>query len=161
MNKSFAQILSEKLEIPRSARAQTSSKNPNEQEFQNPEPSSLNSLLGRISSIHFRHPSQLKAFIPVKRVQNAPTPEIPVAPKPIPQVKPRKIHSLTVLQESSQEYFKQNGISLDSGYFLEELKAAFHSLAKKLHPDRGGSPASFRELKEHFEQLKKVFTEYS
>lgn len=35
----------------------------------------------------------------------------------------------------------------------EELKKAFHELAKKLHPDNGGDPELFKAMKAEFETL--------
>lgn len=34
-----------------------------------------------------------------------------------------------------------------------DIKKAFHRLARKLHPDKGGDPASFARLLEAFETL--------
>lgn len=46
-------------------------------------------------------------------------------------------------------------LGIAEGFTLEELKARFRELSKRMHPDCGGSNAQFRKLEEAYRALKK------
>jgi hypothetical protein len=65
-------------------------------------------------------------------------------------------HELNDSQKAAYAFFRANGSPLLEDYTLAELKTGFRSLAFKLHPDCGGSSATFIELKKSYELLSEV-----
>ncbi len=71
---------------------------------------------------------------------------------------PRKKHVLNELQKQSLVYFWGFQIHLKEDFTSVQLKKAFRSLAHKLHPDRNhGKTKAFIELKAHYNCLLSVF----
>lgn len=75
-----------------------------------------------------------------------------------PAASKTKSHPLNERQQTAYDYYQNLGISLSPSFSRSELKAAFRKLAKKLHPDHGGSPLDFRRLLEHQKHLLSVFS---
>jgi hypothetical protein len=50
-------------------------------------------------------------------------------------VSPRA-HELDAMDIAALEFFRRNGVGLNSGFAAEELKSAYRKLALKFHPDR-------------------------
>lgn len=50
-----------------------------------------------------------------------------------------------------KDYYKILGVSRDASQ--EEIKKAFHRLAHKYHPDKGGDPEKFKEINEAYQVL--------
>ncbi|MBK7961815.1 MAG: J domain-containing protein [Bdellovibrionales bacterium] len=72
---------------------------------------------------------------------------------------PRQPHSLNESQSHALCYFNANGAMLPPDLTAPELKAAYRALARRFHPDKkGGSQASFIELKLSYDRLKSLFT---
>lgn len=73
---------------------------------------------------------------------------------PAPKVRPqRKPHDFSPAQRLSYEFFKSWVHDLPEGFTTTELKKAFRQAAKALHPDLGGTPQLFIELKSHYKTL--------
>lgn len=76
---------------------------------------------------------------------------------PAPKVRPqRKPHPLSPAQRQAYEFLKTWNHDLSEGFTASELKKAFRHTAMILHPDHGGPPQQFVELKEHYETLRPV-----
>lgn len=75
-----------------------------------------------------------------------------------PQAAERTPHSLDSRQQMAFEFYVAAGASLTLAFNREELKRSFRQLAKKLHPDHGGSALDFRRLLEHHKYLLAVFS---
>ena len=64
---------------------------------------------------------------------------------------------------STPDYYKTLGVSRDAT--ADEIKKAFRKLARKYHPDAGGSEAKFKEINEAYEVLsddkkRKLYDQY-
>lgn len=70
----------------------------------------------------------------------------------------RAPHTLDSRQQMAFEFYLTAGASLTLTFSREELKRSFRQLAKKLHPDHGGSALDFRRLLEHHKYLLAVFS---
>lgn len=70
--------------------------------------------------------------------------------------RPRPAHALSPSQKQSFEFLKTYIHDLSEGFTGAELKKAFRQTAMILHPDQGGSPEQFMELKAHYETLQEV-----
>lgn len=103
----------------------------------NSDPSHLAYLMGHIGRFEFQSP----------RGQYSP-------PKVRPQRKP---HTFMPHQRQSFEFLKTWIHDFSEAYTEAELKKAFRQAALILHPDQGGNPQQFMELKTHIEILKEVF----
>jgi hypothetical protein len=78
-------------------------------------------------------------------------------PKAKPQP-PRKKHVLTEIQQQAVVYFWGWQIKLQEDFTAQELKKAFRSLAHRLHPDRNdGKTKAFIEMKARYNCLLSVF----
>lgn len=78
---------------------------------------------------------------------------------PAPKVRPqRKPHCFSPLQKQAFTFIKSWIHDLPEGFTEGELKRAYRQAALILHPDRGGTPQNFIELKTQYENLKTVFT---
>lgn len=74
---------------------------------------------------------------------------------PPPVVRPqRRPHDFSPAQRQAYEFLKTWNSSLPEGFTAGELKKAFRHTALILHPDKGGSPQQFVELKSHYETLR-------
>lgn len=74
---------------------------------------------------------------------------------PAPKVRPqRKPHNMTNEQRLSYEFLKTWVHDFSEGFTGTELKKAFRQAAIILHPDQGGTPEKFMELKVHYESLR-------
>jgi hypothetical protein len=62
-------------------------------------------------------------------------------------------YSLDLDQKISWDFFTSSGATLKPRFSRSELKSAFKQMALKAHPDQGGTPQKFIELKNHFERL--------
>ena len=49
-----------------------------------------------------------------------------------------------------------NYVQLNTDATMKEIKKAYRSLARELHPDKGGDPVKFMDMQEAFERLKIV-----
>lgn len=98
-------------------------------------------LLGKINRLH-AHP-------PLTKSQKA-------YPRPQPKVHPP--HSLSESQTQSFAFFKELIQDIPEGFTLGDLKKAFRSAAKLLHPDHGGSSEQFFMLKDHYQNLAKILS---
>ncbi|MBL7671336.1 MAG: J domain-containing protein [Bdellovibrionaceae bacterium] len=135
---SFQQILTEKLagtEVPKGP-ISTPSSETLKQTKQAIGKDNMAFLLGRIQPLKPSN-SQLNRY-----------------PRP-----PRRPHSLNESQSHALCYFNANGAMLPPDLTAPELKAAYRALARRFHPDKkGGSQASFIELKLSYDSLKSLFT---
>ena len=59
-----------------------------------------------------------------------------------PQIKP---------VNNNQKYYEELGLEQDAT--KKEIKSAYRKMARKYHPDRGGSNAKFRRVQEAYEKL--------
>ncbi|MFZ4403571.1 MAG: hypothetical protein ACOYOK_05655 [Pseudobdellovibrionaceae bacterium] len=66
-------------------------------------------------------------------------------------------HQLSDEQKKSKSYFANAKENLNPAFQRHELKSAFRRLAKKLHPDHGGTDADYRQLLAHYQNLKIIF----
>lgn len=98
-------------------------------------------LLGKINRLHGQPPltKSQKAY-------------------PRPQPKARTPHSMNESQAQSFVFFKELIQDIPEGFTLAELKKAFRSAAKLLHPDHGGSSEQFFLLKGHYQNLAKILS---
>lgn len=65
-------------------------------------------------------------------------------------------HKLNVFQVTAVLFFKIHGVLLSPRFTQKELKTAFRQLAKKLHPDQGGTTEAFLDLLESFKILAEI-----
>lgn len=136
--RSFQQILSEKLAATETLKNHISTPTSEIQKQTRPAIGADNMafLLGQIQPLKFSN-------TPLKRY-----------PRP-----PRRPHSLNENQKAALWYFNANGVMLLPDLTAPELKAAYRALARRFHPDKkGGSQASFIELKLSYDCLKALFT---
>ncbi|WP_413560689.1 DnaJ domain-containing protein [Bdellovibrio sp. HCB209] len=127
---SFKQILREKM-------GETSSAQANYSSVMDSDPIHLAYLLGKVNRTEVQTPR---------------------GQYPRPAVRPqRKPHNFTALQRQSFEFFKCWIHGLSEGFTETELRKAFRQAALILHPDQGGSPQQFMDLKEHYEVLGTIF----
>lgn len=70
---------------------------------------------------------------------------------------PGPTHKLGSLQNCGVDFFRSHQMELLADFTRDELKQAYRQLALKLHPDRGGSAKLFIELKNHYENLVRLF----
>lgn len=108
------------------------------------DPAHLAFLLGTIPVHRFRTPPPRPA---------SPRAKSPPTPPPRPR---RPDHVLTERQKTATLWFAAQDEVLPSDFTADELKKAFRALARRLHPDTGGTAASFLELKAHHAALKAV-----
>lgn len=111
------------------------------------------------------HLAYLLGTIPVRRFHTPPksaAPKAAVRPavkppfqKPAPRAR-RPDHVLTERQKTAMAWFAFQSESLPGDFTTDELKKAFRSLARKTHPDAGGSASLFLELKGHHAALRSV-----
>ena len=76
------------------------------------------------------------------------TPYMQYRPKP----KPRQAHALNAEQTKAYEVLTQQ-TSLHPAFTRQELKKAYREAAKTAHPDLGGSPALFIEVRKAYQIL--------
>ncbi|MCX7977627.1 MAG: J domain-containing protein [Bdellovibrionaceae bacterium] len=69
--------------------------------------------------------------------------------------RPRPKRTYTTAQRKALEFFLSQGVNLDENFFPAELKNAFRTLAKRLHPDLnpGRGAADFIALKAAYANL--------
>ncbi len=73
-------------------------------------------------------------------------------------VRVRTPHTMSESQKVAFEFFQRHLPEFLDGFTSSELKAAFRSAALKLHPDTGGSAYEFIQLRQHHQELNKLFT---
>jgi hypothetical protein len=135
---SFKQILSEKMATPLPTKAL-----PDKSLVGILEPAHLAFLLGTLKVSRSERPSERQAASSRARY-----------PRP-----PKKPHILNSEQQKALAYFTQIGQKLDPGFTVPELKMAYREMASRFHPDKkGGSQASFVELKINYDRLKSAFS---
>lgn len=88
-------------------------------------------------------------------------PRFPSGKFPYPKKSSSKVarptaHILSEIQFKAFQFFNRFTLLHDS-FSQTELKNCFRSLARKLHPDKGGSAPLYIELKTNYEILKKLF----
>lgn len=130
---SFKHILREKMNETAGAETQNSSARLDS------DPAHLAYLMSQVGKFHFNSP-------------RGQYPRPPVRP-----AKPRPAHNLSSSQKLSFEFLKTYIHDLSEGFTATELKKAFRQTALALHPDHGGTPAQFIELKTHYESLTTIF----
>lgn len=62
------------------------------------------------------------------------------------------------MKSASEIFFAKNGIDLSPRFSEDELSKAYKQLAKKMHPDVGGTTHQFQELSRHYEMLLRRFS---
>lgn len=100
------------------------------------EPDVIAQLIGRTTTLN----QQNYKFSPYKKLE-----------KPLPP------HRLNEDQKKAHDFFKIHGFNLSPRFSLRELKSTYKKAALKLHPDLGGKPEQFQNLKLNFETLLQVF----
>ena len=74
------------------------------------------------------------------------------------QCPPRPDHVLNETQNRAFAFLKKHDGSLKGSFSRGDLKRAFRLIAKKLHPDQGGTAAEMRELLQARNDLQTVFS---
>lgn len=73
------------------------------------------------------------------------------------KTRPRRPHSMNSSEREAYCYFQSYIEDFSEGFSLRELKSAFRGLARRLHPDMGGTPAGFIRLRQNYEILAAIF----
>lgn len=121
------------------------------------DPAHLAFLLGNVRVRRFQARPKARprtaadaAARPMTKPQPPPTPVRPTRPKGPP-------HALNERQKGAMTWFQDQGFSLEPDFTADELKTAFRTAARKVHPDCGGTAEEFLALKGHHASLKAVF----
>jgi hypothetical protein len=137
----FAQILEKKIrkEIERDSSPRSFSSE-NAQASNEIQSELWTHLVGHLGTRRFEAPQKGQAY---HRLRPAP--------------RPRPHHSLNESQTQAFAFFAHQGAPLAANFSSADLKLAFRRLALKLHPDQGGTAASFQKLMQARSILQTVF----
>jgi len=137
----FAQVLERKIrkEIERES-SRTSSSSQNSHPSSEIQSELWTHLVGNLGTRRFETPQKGQAY---HRLRPAP--------------RPRPNHSLSESQTLAFTFFAQQGSPLAANFSSADLKLAFRRLALKLHPDQGGTAASFQKLMQSRSILQTLF----
>lgn len=137
----FAKILEKKLQQDPLRSQKQGNSDPQGSQFNIKEPlETWGSLLGNMSALNFSqsfHSTDYKKF-------HAPP-------------KPRPANKLSQDQLTAFLFFAAHSAKLEANFNNKDLKRAFRTLAFKMHPDHGGNPQTFLELKAAYDLLAAVF----